>query len=113
MSTAEQTEVGSYFVANYPPFSVWTEEAVGRDALAALRTPASATPVPQHSTTTLKVKPCNCIGVPFPFCRTVPVVRLPYDECRKSVSQRCRVVVKIENVECGCSVKMLNRREWR
>ena len=23
-----QTEVGSYFVANYPPFSVWTPEAV-------------------------------------------------------------------------------------
>jgi oxygen-independent coproporphyrinogen-3 oxidase len=32
----EQTEVGSYFVANYPPFSVWTREAVGADANAAL-----------------------------------------------------------------------------
>ena len=31
----EQTGVGSYFVANYPPFSVWTESAVdaARDAL--------------------------------------------------------------------------------
>jgi oxygen-independent coproporphyrinogen-3 oxidase len=38
----EQTEVGSYFVANYPPFSVWTPEAVARDAKPAL---ASA-PVP-------------------------------------------------------------------
>lgn len=36
---AERTEVGSYFVANYPPFSVWTPEAVATDALAALRTP--------------------------------------------------------------------------
>ncbi len=28
----EQTEVGSYFVANYPPFSVWTPDAVATDA---------------------------------------------------------------------------------
>jgi oxygen-independent coproporphyrinogen-3 oxidase len=27
-STVEQTDVGSYFVANYPPFSTWTAEAV-------------------------------------------------------------------------------------
>ena len=26
----DQTEVGSYFVANYPPFSVWTPDAVAR-----------------------------------------------------------------------------------
>ena len=26
-----RTEVGSYFVANYPPFSVWTKEAVASD----------------------------------------------------------------------------------
>jgi oxygen-independent coproporphyrinogen-3 oxidase len=32
----DQTEVGSYFVANYPPFSVWTKEAVERDARPAL-----------------------------------------------------------------------------
>src|ERR1043165_7545493 len=31
-----EPEVGSYFVANYPPFSVWTPEAVGRDAMPAL-----------------------------------------------------------------------------
>ena len=30
------TEVGSYFVANYPPFSVWTEKAVGALARPAL-----------------------------------------------------------------------------
>ena len=35
---ADPTEVGSYFVANYPPFSVWTSEAVARDAMPALRT---------------------------------------------------------------------------
>ena len=52
----EKTEVGSYFVATYPPFSVWSAEAVTRDAMPALATP----PVP---------------GVPLglyvhiPFCR--------------------------------------------
>jgi oxygen-independent coproporphyrinogen-3 oxidase len=37
----EQTEVGSYFVANYPPFSVWSPDAVAKDALPALDSPAS------------------------------------------------------------------------
>jgi oxygen-independent coproporphyrinogen-3 oxidase len=52
----EQTEVGSYFVANYPPFSVWNAGAVTTDARPALASP----PVP---------------GVPLgvylhiPFCR--------------------------------------------
>jgi len=32
----EQTEVGSYFVANYPPFSVWSKEDVARVAIPAL-----------------------------------------------------------------------------
>ena len=32
----EETDVGSYFVANYPPFSVWTTDHVGTDALPAL-----------------------------------------------------------------------------
>jgi oxygen-independent coproporphyrinogen-3 oxidase len=36
----EQTEVGSYFVANYPPFSVWTPDAVESDAMAALASPS-------------------------------------------------------------------------
>jgi oxygen-independent coproporphyrinogen-3 oxidase len=51
-----QTEVGSYFVATYPPFSAWTNAAVERDGRLALETP----PVP---------------GVPLglylhiPFCR--------------------------------------------
>ena len=52
----EQTEVGSYFVANYPPFSVWNTESVADEARPALAAP----PVP---------------GVPLglylhiPFCR--------------------------------------------
>jgi oxygen-independent coproporphyrinogen-3 oxidase len=33
----EQTEVGSYFVANYPPFSVWTKDAVAGEARPALQ----------------------------------------------------------------------------
>lgn len=35
----EETEAGNYFVANYPPFSFWTKEAV-QDALKVLETPA-------------------------------------------------------------------------
>src|SRR5688572_8010389 len=56
MRVEEQTEVGSYFVANYPPFSVWTKDDVERVAKPALQTE----PVP---------------GVPLglylhiPFCR--------------------------------------------
>jgi oxygen-independent coproporphyrinogen-3 oxidase len=42
LAEVEQTEVGSYFVANYPPFSVWTPEAVARDARPALDSPAAA-----------------------------------------------------------------------
>jgi oxygen-independent coproporphyrinogen-3 oxidase len=38
----EQTEVGSYFVANYPPFSVWTKDAVSGDARPALAAPPQA-----------------------------------------------------------------------
>lgn len=37
---ADQTDVGSYFVANYPPFSAWTPEAVTADALPALAQPS-------------------------------------------------------------------------
>ena len=36
MAVEEQTEVGSYFVATYPPFSTWTKDAVERDAMPAL-----------------------------------------------------------------------------
>ena len=39
------TEVGSYFVANYPPFSVWTSDAVDATARPALGTPAADIPL--------------------------------------------------------------------
>src|SRR5215475_4442874 len=43
---AAETEVGSYFVANYPPFSVWTPEAIEGDALPALHSaPAAEVPL--------------------------------------------------------------------
>jgi oxygen-independent coproporphyrinogen-3 oxidase len=41
----EQTAVGSYFVANYPPFSVWTRDAVAADALPALGQRPAAAPL--------------------------------------------------------------------
>src|ERR1043165_4050374 len=43
-ATPDVTEVGNYFVANYPPFSVWTADAVARDAKPALG--AAPTEVP-------------------------------------------------------------------
>ena len=41
----DQPAVGSYFVANYPPFSAWTAEAAGTEALAALSRPAADVPL--------------------------------------------------------------------
>src|SRR4051812_11972485 len=41
-----EPEVGSYFVATYPPFSVWTPEAVEHDAKPALQTPPADPSVP-------------------------------------------------------------------
>jgi oxygen-independent coproporphyrinogen-3 oxidase len=38
----KQTEVGSYFVATYPPFSAWTTAAVEQDGKVALETPPLA-----------------------------------------------------------------------
>ena len=43
--TAETTEVGSYFVANYPPFSAWTQEHVETDAFPALAAAPTDTPL--------------------------------------------------------------------
>ena len=50
----EETVVGSYFVANYPPFSVWTRSAVD-DAKAALQAPPRDVPLGLY--------------VHIPFCR--------------------------------------------
>jgi coproporphyrinogen III oxidase-like Fe-S oxidoreductase len=41
----DQTDVGSYFVANYPPFSVWTPDAVAADAQSALCSAPSGAPL--------------------------------------------------------------------
>src|SRR5262245_35694175 len=41
-AVADETEVGSYFVANYPPFSVWTRDGVQQEAMPALATPPAA-----------------------------------------------------------------------
>jgi len=41
-----EPEVGSYFVATYPPFSVWSADAVARDAVPALHSaPVPGTPL--------------------------------------------------------------------
>jgi len=52
---AEQTAAGNYFVANYPPFSCWTQEAVAEARAVLQRTPAPGKP----------------LGIYFhvPFCR--------------------------------------------
>ncbi len=39
---SDSTEVGSYFVATYPPFSTWSQAAVAGDALVALHQPPVA-----------------------------------------------------------------------
>ncbi|MFI5006965.1 MAG: coproporphyrinogen-III oxidase family protein [Solirubrobacterales bacterium] len=43
--TAAETEVGSYFVANYPPFSVWSRDAVASDAMPSLSQAPAAVPL--------------------------------------------------------------------
>src|SRR4051794_3375378 len=46
LADAAAPEVGSYFVATYPPFSVWSPDAVARDARPALQSaPNPATPL--------------------------------------------------------------------
>jgi oxygen-independent coproporphyrinogen-3 oxidase len=40
----DKTAVGSYFVANYPPFSVWSPSALD-DARVALNSPPAAVPL--------------------------------------------------------------------
>jgi oxygen-independent coproporphyrinogen-3 oxidase len=41
----DRTEVGNYFIANYPPFSVWTKDAVGAEARPALASPPAEVPL--------------------------------------------------------------------
>ncbi|WP_425394915.1 coproporphyrinogen-III oxidase family protein [Aeoliella sp.] len=44
MSESTKTEVGSYFISNYPPFSQWSRNNVG-DALEALASPPAEVPL--------------------------------------------------------------------
>ena len=63
-STApDRTEIGNYFVANYPPFSVWTKDAVARDARPALAALPRGPEVPGMSDTPLG------LYLHIPFCR--------------------------------------------
>jgi oxygen-independent coproporphyrinogen-3 oxidase len=46
LTAADQTDIGSYFVATYPPFSVWKKEHVQQEALPALQaSPAPGVPL--------------------------------------------------------------------
>jgi oxygen-independent coproporphyrinogen III oxidase len=44
-AASDRTEVGNYFIANYPPFSVWKKEAVETDARPALAAPPGDVPL--------------------------------------------------------------------
>jgi oxygen-independent coproporphyrinogen-3 oxidase len=44
-ATVEQTDVGSYFIANYPPFSAWKAAAVDGEARPALAAPPADVPL--------------------------------------------------------------------
>src|SRR5262245_53986070 len=44
-TASDLTEVGSYFVANYPPFSVWTKDAVDKVARPALASSPADVPL--------------------------------------------------------------------
>ncbi len=44
-ATVEQTDVGSYFIANYPPFSVWNADSVATQASPALNTTPAKVPL--------------------------------------------------------------------
>ena len=55
------TEVGSYFVATYPPFSVWSAEAVERDAMPALH----RRPIPRVAAGALPSHPVLPEAVPL------------------------------------------------
>ena len=44
-AASDRTEVGNYFIANYPPFSTWKKEAVETDARPALAAPPTDVPL--------------------------------------------------------------------
>ena len=67
-ATADQTDVGSYFVATYPPFSVWSHEAVDRDARPALASPQARQGSDLGQTPGDDVTPLG-LYLHIPFCR--------------------------------------------
>jgi oxygen-independent coproporphyrinogen-3 oxidase len=69
-ATPDRTEVGNYFIANYPPFSVWNKDAVDADARPALDSP----PAPAGPSTALRAGPGDetvplGLYLHIPFCR--------------------------------------------
>ena len=44
-AASDRTDVGNYFIANYPPFSVWTKEAAATEARRALASPPADVPL--------------------------------------------------------------------
>ena len=65
MSTeVKKTEVGSYFISNYPPFSQWTG-----DALPAIHAAMANPPRKQHSATGEEVETPLGLYLHIPFCR--------------------------------------------
>jgi oxygen-independent coproporphyrinogen-3 oxidase len=61
----DQTDVGSYFVATYPPFSVWSHDAVDRDARPALASP----PAPAAGPAARGAQVPLGLYLHIPFCR--------------------------------------------
>src|SRR5262245_56016579 len=62
-AASDRTEVGNYFIANYPPFSVWKKEAVETDARPALAAPATSSGNPSGNEVPLG------LYLHIPFCR--------------------------------------------
>ena len=73
----EQPQIGSYFVANYPPFSVWTKEDVERAARPALaKIPEPDVPLGLY--------------LHIPFCRSMCL----YCGCHTTVTARDEPVAR-------------------
>jgi oxygen-independent coproporphyrinogen III oxidase len=62
-AASDRTEVGNYFIANYPPFSVWKKEAVETDARPALAALPGASGSPSGTDVPLG------LYLHIPFCR--------------------------------------------
>src|SRR5438552_2306189 len=74
---ADQTDVGSYFVATYPPFSVWSQDAVDAAAKPALHTaPDPAVPLGLHLQITFECEPGTLTESKLSAIRKMGVTRL-------------------------------------